>query len=438
VVTELAECCAEERRERDVPPPRNQGLLSVLTLHGSKGLEFPHVILIDLGKKPKSPDAPLLFWDRVQGVYLASRDEDGQRDKRNPLEASWRETEKRKNLAESKRVFYVALTRARERLVLVCPEVEGYELPEPEKAFAEDDWRSWVECAGVEPVRLEVPVGKGARDVGISSPSGRVRATPLAVSRLLRPRHSVTEWNLLARCERAYEWTYVRPIPPQAEEGLFASFKRVSQEEQELSSRELGTRVHACLERADFEGLRALEREVGPERFAAEPVIEWAGSSPWMKSSDREQGREVWTELAFEVPVTLTFSGAPEVLVGSLDRLVVDQVEGRPRHTIIDFKITEKPKSAEELEDAYGTQMELYAAGLKRLDPDAQPRSAVLVNISAGAVHEVEVPVGRLSAESMASRASRIVSGEKGKAAACELCRYCDFRSRCEVGRRVR
>ena len=41
------------RRERDVPPPRNQGQLSVLTLHGSKGLEFPHVILIDLGKKPQ-------------------------------------------------------------------------------------------------------------------------------------------------------------------------------------------------------------------------------------------------------------------------------------------------------------------------------------------------------------------------------------------------
>ena len=124
--------------------------------------------------------------------------------------------------------------------------------------------------------------------------------------------------------------------------------------------------------------------------------------------------------------------------MGSLDRLVVSTTESGPRHTIIDFKITDKPKSAAELEDAYGTQMELYAAGLKRLDPAAQPRTAVLVNISAGAVHEVEVPVGRLSAEEMAERASRIVGGGKGKAAACELCRYCDFRSRCEVGRRVK
>ena len=207
-------------------------------------------------------------------------------------------------------MFYVALTRAQERLVLVCPELEDYEVPEPEKAFAEDDWRAWVENAGVAPAYVEVPTVDVAR-APVSSPSVRARPRPLEIQRPVRPRHSVTEWNLLARCERAYEWTYVRPIPPQAEEGLFASFKRVSQEEQEVSSRELGTRVHGCLERADFEGLRALEREVGSERFAAEPVIDWAKTSHWMQPGAQDAGREVWTELAFEVPVARSTAGAP-------------------------------------------------------------------------------------------------------------------------------
>ena len=449
VVAELAACCQEERRERDVPPPRNQGQLSVLTLHGSKGLEFPHVILIDLGKKGKAPNAPLLFWDREKGAYLGARDADGERDKKDPVEAAWREGEKSKNLAESKRVFYVALTRAQERLVLVCPELEDYEAPEPEKAFAEDDWRGWVECAGVDLPRVDP--SEFAAPVTTVAPAapGRIRPAVLPAPRLIRPRHSVTEWNLLSRCERAYEWTYVRPVVIE-EEGLFAAQRPASPSrsaafaagDEALSQRELGTRVHGCLERGDFDGLKALEDEAGAERLASEPVIEWARTAQWMKPADRASGRDVWTELAFEVPVQIDAGPVPEVLVGSLDRLVLElQGSGRARYTIIDFKVTDKPKSAAELHDAYATQMELYAMGLKRLWPkEASAQwpelSAVLVNISAGAIQAVGVELGRLKPESLAKRASEIVAGRSGRAIACELCRFCDFRSQCDVGRK--
>jgi ATP-dependent exoDNAse (exonuclease V) beta subunit len=382
----------------------------------------------------------LLFWDRHKGVYLGARDEDGERDDKNPLDKAWREHEKRKNLAESKRVFYVALTRAQERLVLVCPELPepapGKEAAsfDPEKSYAEDDWRGWVECAGVDLPRPAIPAPLS----GALSPlalAARKPAPALAPPRWMRPRHSVTEWNLLARCERAYEWTYARPVAVAGPDDLFEQAQNPSPrrlEEEELSSRELGTRVHGCLERGDLEGLKELERQAGSERFVAAPVIEWARSSPWMKPGDASLGREVWAELAFEVPVTLG-RGSPEVLVGSLDRLVRDPERG---HTIIDFKVTDKPKDPQELLDAYSTQMELYALGLKRLDPEAGSPSALLVHISPGQVQTVEVPLGRIRAEDLAERASQIVAGAKGRAISSGLCRFCDFRFQCDPKQR--
>jgi ATP-dependent exoDNAse (exonuclease V) beta subunit len=467
VVAELAACCEEKRRSRDVPPPRNQGQLSVLTLHGSKGLEFPHVILIDLGKKGRAPAMPLLFWDREKGAYLSPRDEDGERDKKNPVEIEWRAGEKSKALAESKRVFYVALTRAQERLVLVCPEIEDYEASDPGEAYLEDDWRGWVECAPGEVTRLEGlgPVaarapGDAAADATTAS-ADRDHATgsrvfaPSMTAVPTRPRHSVTEWNLLSRCERAYEWTYVRPVTAPVEGDLFAQAPRSrstaaadaanGDDDGAISSRELGTRVHACLEKGDIEALRALEREAGSERFQAEPLIEWARTSPLMRPASPFEGpaeaaREVWAELAFEAPIEVGERRPPAVLVGSLDRLVHERGSDAKvragQYAIIDFKVTEAPKSPAQLIDAYGTQMELYARGLRQLATEAQPEiRAVLVNISAGAVSEVEVPLGKLDTGAIAKAAVDIVAGRAGRPSPGELCRYCDFRAICPDAR---
>src|SRR5205085_684799 len=81
--------------------------------------------------------------------------------------------------------------------------------------------------------------------------------------RMQRPRHSVTEWNLLSRCPRAYEWTYIRPVvvaEGMPEIGLFTGEKVTSASEQEVTQRELGTRVHSCLERADYDDLKVTEK----------------------------------------------------------------------------------------------------------------------------------------------------------------------------------
>lgn len=424
-VSEIMESMQKSRRERDVPPPRNRGLLSVMTLHSSKGLEFPHVILVDLGKKPKSPDMPLLFWDRKDGTYLAGRDADRERQAKDPVESNWRRLEKEKSLAESKRLFYVALTRARERLILVCPQLEvktsvlkpGKKPDVDGKApdvFLEDDWRAWVENSGMDITRT--PLSSSVHLDALKPESvSRSRAMFSDPIELKRPRHSVTEWNLLSHCPRAYEWTYIRPKSVTTKSDLVEAKPSGA-----MTQREMGTRVHACLEQGDMDGLDLLEKEAGSDRFQASALKKWASESPLMRLPIPGEDRVVWSELSFEVPV------GEEILVGSMDRVV----KAGDAYTVVDFKVTQRERSEASLIDSYQTQLELYSYALKKLS-GSHSIECQLVHITPIAVHSVKVPTGLLDIESLVKHAAKIVTGERGRPNAGATCRYCEFKSIC-------
>jgi ATP-dependent exoDNAse (exonuclease V) beta subunit len=102
----------------------HQDAVVMMTVHGAKGLEWPIVVLGDLKAAPARPPS----------LYLASEDGDlvlkegdaastGLKDKLLKSEAfTERESrEREEGLEESKRLLYVALTRARDRLILPLP-----------------------------------------------------------------------------------------------------------------------------------------------------------------------------------------------------------------------------------------------------------------------------------------------------------------------------
>lgn len=92
-----------------------------LTIHKSKGLEFPVTIIADCGSKGRGVrnEGPF-FRDREFGLVVNVRREDaGKKEKT----GNWffervKERERKKELAETRRLFYVAATRAERRLFL--------------------------------------------------------------------------------------------------------------------------------------------------------------------------------------------------------------------------------------------------------------------------------------------------------------------------------
>jgi len=100
----------------------NENVVRVMTIHKSKGLEFPVVFVAELGKQINFKDlSESVIAHRNLGLGICKIVEDNSGVKRIPTFAK-KILEKKmrlETLAEELRIFYVAVTRAKEKLILV-------------------------------------------------------------------------------------------------------------------------------------------------------------------------------------------------------------------------------------------------------------------------------------------------------------------------------
>lgn len=96
-----------------------EGAVEIMTIHKAKGLEFDTVIVPGLDRTPRAGPRPLFAWKTVQGgrLLLAPIDEAGGGD--DPAYKYIRELDREAEDIEAARLFYVAATRARQRLHLL-------------------------------------------------------------------------------------------------------------------------------------------------------------------------------------------------------------------------------------------------------------------------------------------------------------------------------
>ena len=91
----------------------------VMSIHSSKGLEFPVVFLVNAGGAFSTKEEKNTFFaDHALGVTLRLRDATGQILLDNPVHTLMKLTLRDKSREEEMRLLYVALTRARERLIV--------------------------------------------------------------------------------------------------------------------------------------------------------------------------------------------------------------------------------------------------------------------------------------------------------------------------------
>jgi len=95
-------------------------VVRMMTVHASKGLEFPVVILADLNKKFNLQElhGPVLV-DRVLGIAMRAADADRRIRYPTLIHQLASDHSRRESLSEELRILYVALTRAREHVCLV-------------------------------------------------------------------------------------------------------------------------------------------------------------------------------------------------------------------------------------------------------------------------------------------------------------------------------
>ena len=382
-------------------PPREpeaelevEDAVAILSVHQAKGLEWPIVLVPDLGAAGRA-DARRALLD-AEGrlcaqLYDAAREEH--------LETAAmrraREAERRAAAAESRRLLYVALTRARDRLVLSGEAGRGGET-----------WRGLVEAAAeARPeLVLRIPAGEAATcaaapPLPAADAAPTVAPGPLAVPRLAPAapvpavRVAVTDLAEYARCPRRHHLGRFLRIPePHGARGGAAH-----DDPGRATAR--GTLAHAMLAESDL-AAPPLERRAQLQAAASRRGYDPASAgirrilAEVARFADSEAGRALATaaregRLSREVPFLLRVGGAPAAasgashpahaeaagapaayLVGAIDALVA----GRRGEGIvlIDYKYAApRPGAAER----YRLQLLAYTLAARRAHPGARVRA---------------------------------------------------------------
>lgn len=411
---------AEVKREISLNPETPR--VHIMTVHGAKGLEAPIVILPDTTGIPadNARARPRFLWpdnDRAVPLWVP----------RAALESSLfareREQAEQARDREFRRLLYVAMTRAADRLYVYG--VQGG------KSLPEKSWYALIAKGMGQSLKDELtPLPPEAANDNADS-----AGSPLPVLRFSVPQTAKPQPDGLVPPQKSVtpsipSWARLDAPPPAARLAKFrpsaarAANDNVSRAASPLAQgrdgdlRQLGTVVHSLLEY--LPALPHAEREEAAKRYLSRPVwkLDAATQEATMRQllavlDDPEFGVLFGPDSRPEVNVSglIEKDGVPQMMSGQIDRLVV----GEKTVMIVDFKNSRKiPAHAGEVSDDYMIQMAAYRLALQQIYPDKEVKCALLYTQAAKLV---ALPAKKLDAALKKSALTPHKSAPKGPVA---------------------
>lgn len=409
----------------------HSGCVSIMTIHRSKGLQFPVVILAETGRRFNTVDIrqPVLL-HRTGGAGLRLRPPQGEGTYKTAAYTALTECHAQEMRSEQLRLLYVALTRAQDKLILTIPlgvtktsdplaraavflaAGAGESLHTQANCFA--DWLRAAllvhPCGG--PLRrlaglLELPFADTASRIELTIRQEEEQAAAPQEEERPAPQHDPA---LTRALQEGFVWHYraegldsvpakvsVTSLVHQTQELILERPAFLSKDG--LTAAEMGTALHAFMEHADF-GALAAGLDAGPEALAQavqqenQRHVQARLTSPEIAEKLDQASicrfvsgalfariraaEQVLRELAFitalpaDVVMEAQHSPTPAAAQGErvLVQGVADLVLVFPDHLeLVDYK-TDRKKDAARLLADYAPQLELYALALnKRFAP---------------------------------------------------------------------
>lgn len=389
------------------------GGVRIMSMHASKGLQFPVCIIADISSKMNRENsiAPMLCSER-NGIgfrYTSESLKAVQDTLPHKLNSKAAAVE---NIEERLRLLYVAMTRAEDRLVIISSSKDrSAQLSNISKKIEngslriDADWlastlsmNDWVLAAALlhpdgAPLRkiCDNPPRPQAADgshieIIFSSPA-QAQSTPVSESPACEADPALQN-ALRQSFSYTYPYEYLCKIPSkasasqlakQAENDAFAySEKPAFMEKDGISAADKGTAVHRVMQFLDFNDTSDIEaqlRRMADFGFITEKQFDCADRSMIAAFLNSElfarikRSPDVRREMRFltELPAA-RFAEAPStdnssvVVQGAVDLCFVE--DGAV--VVVDFK-TDRVKTSQELSSAYSKQLDIYAEACRKI-----------------------------------------------------------------------
>lgn len=369
---------SEAQVKRDMDIARDE--VRVMTVHGAKGLEAPIVILADTTTKPAGPRDPRLlplsgaakFDESARPFVWAGAKADDVEPVKQARLASQSAAEN-----EHRRLLYVAMTRAADRLI-ICGAHGARGMPP-------GCWYALAHAAlapGAEDVpavgRDESSVLRWRKEAAVLGPS----ATHLG-DVAPPPTLAVPAWLNVSLSPPPYRPAAVAPSRMFEREDSRGKAARDDRRTEGATARAKGLAIHRLLQ--SLPGVAAEHRAEVARRFLAKQLP--ALDADQIESAAAQVlgilAHPVFSPLfaegtRAEVPIALRIAragGHAETVAGQIDRLAVapDGI------FIADFKTDRVPaRRPQDVPKAYRAQLALYRAALRRLYVDRPVRAALI------------------------------------------------------------